>query len=1183
MVILSIIAVIVLFFFYIRKPKRLQKVMPILRRIWEWLVPFEWEQKQLGLTKSVIKALNDTSSISRMLLLHSYEHKAEGYGIYNLSTGRRAIGFKITPPPFVTENVINLVKSTLKTITVKDTAVQIMTYASNDISEYLDGIETSCQCDTNVSSISSLKTMRDDRIQKLKKWANDTMLSNGADFRARNLISMVIFIFPKDTSIPTIKTAYKQIEGILTDLNPEALSPKLVASIYGEILKEDSSLSDYDIHQRMNTQLAKGAHIRINANNSLIEIGKKTYAKVLTTNKYPVHTFPINVQDAFFPIDGEYQNPLPCRFLTSLTIHMENPEKLKERILKRARANVKNEAKMPAGTATMFPKTQKTIDESKEIIQYIEEDNESIYEGMYSLTIFENSEEKLDQAIGRIKTKFSGIDFGGWDIGEEDFGIIALQILLWSLPFQFDNETKRWLNRYNLMFSSNISAIVPLIGSFKGIGSPILRFFSRSGQVVGLDLWRSDSNYNACIIGPSGTGKSFLSNSIQASNAQAGVRSIIFDIGRSYLPLCNEIGGEFTHFADTNPDGTPNKKCLNFFTNIVTTKTPADSFQGESITVGYETFPLMELTKDGMVESIHEDSFSSILIIVGAMCGVDLSIKNNMDNTERTAQIASLLESAIRVAFFRRKREAGMRDVGEALKNFMREAEVRRHNDIVLLLQDMVIALEPYIAEGGKFYSYYNGAYNINVKNDFFVVELEELTQKGVLYYIVFMSMLERAAQEMYFTEGKRKSVVIDEAAPILGSTMFAKYLDDFARRIRKYNGSLTIITQNPEDFLANSNSKAIWSNTTHKFILELNTAKVEKNFAKDGLFYGYSEFTKRQMASVKNRAPQYSELLYIYADKLSEVLLLKATPQEAAMFTTNPEEKNMKRAFQKEYGLTPQESTRMLGYTKEGLEIKEILQRLKEGDRSYTTKYWVEKIRTAINKDLIIPQSQLVLDENKDPVFYETYLCIQDEATKELYTLKDFGEVAREQDLMPLLNKKFIEKAVEFYRPRETMFSFNISMEDISLQYCDMLKDIADNFAPYIFLEIPAGVLSEKGTRKKTMEFCKKAKEYGFMITIDHLTLENFSLGFIKEISPELIKIDGELILAIQNNEEKIKELEVFPIIAKALGFKVAAVHVENEELFEVAQRLGFEFYQGHYINVPTTMIDNLILEEAE
>lgn len=1184
---IAFIAIVALFF-YLKQPKRLQKIMPYLKGFWNWLLPDEWHEQQGGLTKSIIKALNDTSTLSKMILLHSYAQVNDEVGIYNLCTGRRAIGFKITPPPHIGDGTIKLIKSAFKTIDVKDVAVQISTFASSDISEYLEGIERTTQQEINVLNASSLKSMRDDRIEKLEKWTKTSMLNNGADLRARNIISFMTIIFPKDTPISTIKTLYGQIQGVLTDINPEPLSPKLIVAIYSEIFKEKVDIKEYDSHQRMNIQLVKGARVRINDQDSTIRIGNSTYAKVLTTNKYPKHTTPLNVQNAFFDLEGEFQNPLPCKFLTTLTVHIDNPERLKEKILKRARANIANEKKIPEGTYALMPKIKKTMQESHNIIQYIEEDKEPIYEGMYSLTIFENSPEKLDNSIGRIKTKFSSIDVGGWEIAEEDYGIVALQVLLWSMPFQFDLETKYYLNRYNLMFSSNISAIIPLIGSFKGIGNPILRFFARSGQVVGIDLWASDSNYNACIIGPSGTGKSFLSNSIQASNAQAGVRSIIFDIGKSYKPLCDEIGGEFIHFSKEGVDGKANTKCLNFFTNIVTEKRHIESFEGESIQALYETFPLSGLAENGYVEVIEEDAFASILIIVGAMCGKDLSIGDSVSRDNDEAQITAIIEAAVQVSFYRRRKEAGMRDIGEALKGFAREAEARRHSDIVKIIQGMLVALEPYITEGGKFFSYYNGAYNINVKNDFCVIELEELAPKGILYFIVFMSMLERAAQEMFLDKGnmginRRKSVIIDEAAPVLANTMFAKYLDDFARRVRKYNGSLTIITQNPDDFLKNTNAKAVWANTTHKFILELNASKVEQNFQKGGLFFGYGDFRKQQMISVKNRAPYYSEVMYIYNDKISEILILKATSQEAAMFSTNPKDKALKAEFQKEYGLTPQEATKMLGYTKEGMNIDTILKRLREGDRNSTVKYWLEKIRNAINNDLIEPESQLIVDINGIPSFYEIHLRIGDLKTDDKYRVKDFGEVALEQDLLPLLNKKCLQQAVDFYSKKNFMFSFNVGQGETNMEYLNTLINILGDYAQNIILEVPAAIFQDKEEKERGISFCKKAKEANFMVAIDHLNFDNFSAGIIAAIQPTLAKIDGELIMSAQNDKDRLRELKAIAPFAKAIDMKILAAHIENESLLDMAKGLGFDYFQGYYINQSADMLENFVSSDFQ
>ena len=100
-------------------------------------------------------------------------------------------------------------------------------------------------------------------------------------------------------------------------------------------------------------------------------------------------------------------------------------------------------------------------------------------------------------------------------------------------------------------------------------------------------------------------------------------------------------------------------------------------------------------------------------------------------------------------------------------------------------------------------------------------------------------------------------------------------------------------------------------------------------------------------------------------------------------------------------------------------------------------------------------------------------------------------------------------------------------------------------------------------------------------MIILDHMKMENLHLGLISQIAPEIIKVDGEVILAEKRNEASCGNLDVFPNVAKSLNIKVLASHIENEELFIMAKKLGFDFFQGYYFNKPLGILENLSIEE--
>lgn len=1172
-------------FFYIKNPRNLKKVIPYISKIWNTILPDDWQESLDSLEYNKIRALNQIGSISKMILLQAYHRLSENFGYFYLVTGRIGIGLELNPPSILTEKSIKEIQGVLDSIEIKDVAIQIITYASSDIKYYTDGIANVCTCDSRVGNIENLELMKEERIRKTNQWAKKSMLSeeSGADLRARNFINMILFIFPQGTNIRKIKSFTNTVRGVLESFSPRLISPTIISKIYGEILREDSSLEDYDIHKKMNVQLAKNAHVRIERDLGLIKIGKKTYAKVLTTDKYPVTTDSFEVGNAFFAVEGEYQISIATPFLASLTIHIDNPVKTKKKILDKARWNIKQASKIQGQEVVKFPSIGDTIEESRNIINYVEKEDQVIYDAMYSITVFDTNEENLEQSIGRLKTKFKSIRTGGWNIAEEKFGLIAYQSLLWSMPFQFDIETKEHLKRFDLMFNSNITSIVPLISSFKGIGSPVLRFFARTGQVVGLDFWAGKENYNVCVIGPSGSGKSFLSNSIQASHLQAGVKVTIFDKGRSYLPLCQELGGQFIDFAKLDENGKENIRCLNFFTNIETVLRDPESFDsGDTINLNYVSYRMSDLIRDdGKIESIEEDCFQALVLIIGIMAGQDYSsgIKvdaGHEDNSSKS-MMQTLIEEALMSAFYKKGRNAGMREVSEALTEFQNEAGKRGHKEAEVELRSLVTALSPFCNPGGKFYNYFNGTCNINLDSDFTLLELDDLSNKGSLYNLVMMSMLERCASDMYFDRTKKKSIVVDEAADALADPVYAKYFADFCRRVRKYGGSMMTITQGVRDYMANTYSEAVWTNSSHKMLLRLNPNEIAKGFEAGGLFSGYSELTKMQMGSVSNRAPEYSEFLYIGDGGFSDVFILKATPQEASMFTTNPMEQQQKKELQHAYGLTPQQSTSLLGYLKEGIDIQEALKLVKEKNKSGTTEFWVNKIRYAVHNDGILPYAQKVCDENDDIVYYETFLRLRDE--KEIYSPRDFLETAINQELLGMISKNHLEKCIEFFVPKRQKFSMNFDISQINSHLIDSINDSFKNKEDreFFVFEVEAKNINEK----EVFDFCVKAKENGYAIALDNIDFK-IKLTDLETLRPDFMKISGELISGAYSNEDDRKKVYIFSQLGRAFNVLSIANHIENQKLLLMAKDIGVNYFQGYFIQEPID-IQTLFEEEKE
>jgi conjugal transfer ATP-binding protein TraC len=77
-----------------------------------------------------------------------------------------------------------------------------------------------------------------------------------------------------------------------------------------------------------------------------------------------------------------------------------------------------------------------------------------------------------------------------------------------------------------------------------------MALFGRRGQALGVDLFANPSgNFNACVVGTSGSGKSVFMNELALGYLGSGARVWVIDAGRSYENLCRRLGGQYLEFT----------------------------------------------------------------------------------------------------------------------------------------------------------------------------------------------------------------------------------------------------------------------------------------------------------------------------------------------------------------------------------------------------------------------------------------------------------------------------------------------------------------------------------------------------------------------------------------------------------------------------------------------------------
>lgn len=379
---------------------------------------------------------------------------------------------------------------------------------------------------------------------------------------------------------------------------------------------------------------------------------------------------------------------------------------------------------------------------------------------------------------------------------------ITLELFKQLLPFAPEPDVRSSLMRYKLMTSGQAIPLLPIMGAWRGSGTPLVTLLARDGQVMGISPFDSETNFNACVAATSGSGKSFFMNEMIANFRAINGRVWVIDVGYSYKPLCDVLGGQYIEF------GRDSTLCINPF----------------------------EMVQDFDDES---DVLSSMLAIMAAPTkGLDDYQLQGLKRVlaQQFGQHRQSLTIDLLITALMTEEDKRLRDVGEQLFSFSGKGEYGR---------------------------YFNGKNTANLRNPFVVLELEALKQQPHLQRVVLLVLLYQIQQEMFLGDRAiKKMMVIDEAWDLMGSAETRNFIIALYRRVRKANGCVTTITQGVVDYWANPGTVAMIENSANKYLLR-QTGEAISAVQKDNRLelgeWGYQ--TLRSVHTVKG---EFSEILSI-------------------------------------------------------------------------------------------------------------------------------------------------------------------------------------------------------------------------------------------------------------------------------------------------------------------------------
>lgn len=230
-----------------------------------------------------------------------------------------------------------------------------------------------------------------------------------------------------------------------------------------------------------------------------------------------------------------------------------------------------------------------------------------------------------------------------------------------------------------------------------------------------------------------------------------------------------------------------------------------------------------------------------------------------------------------------------------------------------------------------------------------------------------------------------------------------------------------------------------------------------------------------------------------------------------------------------------------------------------------------LQVIRDALAEELIIPYFQGIYD-NRQKRFgmYESLMRISDKSGK-IYFPNQFLPVAKKYNLYELLSVVMVKKVMEMFLDSDVTVTINLSVSDVyDREMIKVIFNYLDKAAhpEYFVFEL---VESEEVTDYQYIkEFADRIHEKNAKIAIDDFGSGFSNLMHIIRIDADFLKIDGEIIRSICDDEKCMQFVGIITSWCTNQHKQVIAEFVENERIQSIIEEMGITYSQGYYFSKP-------------
>ena len=481
-----------------------------------------------------------------------------------------------------------------------------------------------------------------------------------------------------------------------------------------------------------------------------------------------------------------------------------------ERIVAADRGNINRESTL----------SQKRF-EAEELRDQIAAGFNKLYEASVVSTLFTYSLEDLDRYTKLLSSEMSKNLVGiktAWGMQEEAFKS--------NLPLMDDK-----LERVHTFDRNSMGTVFPFTTSEVGhpTGVPI-GFNKQTGTPVLFDNFHNSlTNYNMVIFAKSGAGKSVtMKTLISRSSVLMGIESLALDAEGEYTIVAEALGGINVVISPTS------KTVINLFD--VEPESVKDEITGkerrvvnienkvEDVTQALVTMAkgstksdeVNELTKQIIAEIIYEE-YNAL--------GINSNPNSLYVQTNQNALSDNLLS----------KKKKNMPTIGSWYKRLVKKAEENTNKNYEYHYSYLLKVMKQYVREYDGQMAYFDGQSTFDLLDGapFINIDISQLEERfarplaqQILLSWIWEKYVKKNSEDR--KKAKKKRVLVDEAWMLLPFPEAVDFLNKMARRARKRNVSLAIISQRFQDFYEKPEAQAVLTSSDTKLFLAQDKSEIQ-------------------------------------------------------------------------------------------------------------------------------------------------------------------------------------------------------------------------------------------------------------------------------------------------------------------------------------------------------------------